>query len=107
MAKEYQKFHRINFQRLYCLMGMCISTVFLFQIVQPTDLECGSVTKSDIPLVLNGEQSRRGDWPFIAALYKKPYKFYCGGTVVSTKHVLTGRSVEFVLRLLKSTRKKF
>lgn len=98
MTKEYQKFQRINDQSLYCLTVMCISTVFLFQSVQPINLECGSVTKSNTPLVLNGEQARRGDWPFIAALYLKPDKFYCGGTVISTKHVLTGRSVGFVLR---------
>lgn len=52
--------------------------------------ECGTVHLLR-ELVLGGNEVLRGEWPFIAALYyTKKHNYFCGGTIISNKHVLTG-----------------
>lgn len=74
-------------------MSACITMIFLIQIVQPIEMGCGLVQHKFIHTIQYGREVLRGAWPFIAALhYKKPNKVKCGGTVLSTKHVLTGNA---------------
>lgn len=41
-------------------------------------------------LIVNGDQVSRGEWPFIAALfYTAGEKFFCAGTLITSKHVVT------------------
>lgn len=52
--------------------------------------QCGKVDVLQ-PTILKGTQTLRGEWPFIAALLEaKRNEFFCGGTLISTKHVMTG-----------------
>lgn len=52
--------------------------------------ECG-IIKFTKPLILGGTQTSKGEWPFITALYyTADAKFFCGGTIISDKHILTG-----------------
>lgn len=52
--------------------------------------ECGTVEVIH-PFIIPGTPTLRGQWPFIAALYAvHPSKYFCGGTLISSKHVLTG-----------------
>lgn len=68
---------------------------FLFGLLQiEVDAnECGAVRYIE-PQITGGSQTSRGEWPFIAALYyTNDAKFFCGGTLISAKHVLTGNNV--------------
>jgi len=41
--------------------------------------------------VVNGEASKPGQWPSLVGLYNvQEKKFRCGGTLITTQHVLTG-----------------
>ena len=50
---------------------------------------CGDSTTVS-GLVVGGTQIKRGQWPFIAALFRsKTEEYFCGGTIISYKHVIT------------------
>lgn len=54
---------------------------------------CGMPDKP-VGLILHGLKTRRGDFPWHAAIFKKTddgIMFICGGSLVSDQHVLTGR----------------
>ncbi|XP_072934208.1 uncharacterized protein [Epargyreus clarus] len=59
----------------------------------PQNEQCGKVVKSHPnPLVINGERTLPGQWPWQVALYQAQTvdsKYICGGTLVSTQHVIT------------------
>lgn len=58
--------------------------------VSATESECGIVKFID-PQIIGGTRTSRGEWPFIAALYyTDDAKFFCGSTIISANHVLTG-----------------
>ncbi|XP_052744454.1 chymotrypsin-like elastase family member 2A [Bicyclus anynana] len=57
-----------------------------------TRLDCGRRKVAHTELIFNGEQTKPGDWPWHAALYKFDYpnnKYVCGGTLLSSHFVLT------------------
>lgn len=42
--------------------------------------------------VVGGNEIKRGEWPWLIALfYSDNKKYFCGGTLISNKHVLTGK----------------
>lgn len=42
-------------------------------------------------LGIHGSSTRRGQFPFLCALYSlEENQVFCGGTLITTKHVLTG-----------------
>lgn len=46
--------------------------------------------------VLGGEKFSRGDLPWMVPLFDKtfePLKYFCGGTIISTRHILSGLSI--------------
>lgn len=67
------------------------ATAFLIIQANGTNgIKCGGVKFAE-GLVRGGTRAQRTEWPFIAALYQKnPTKFFCGGTIISHRHVLTG-----------------
>lgn len=53
---------------------------------------CGKV-KFASGMVIGGSKIRRGQWPFLVALHHLEDKtFFCGGSLISTRHVLTGEN---------------
>lgn len=47
--------------------------------------------------ILGGEEALKNQWPFIAALLKvEDSSYFCGGTIVTNKHVLTSKDVSVV-----------
>jgi secreted trypsin-like serine protease len=39
-----------------------------------------------------GSEVRRGDWPWtVALIYKPKNSFFCSGSLISAKHVMTGK----------------
>ncbi|XP_023947449.1 clotting factor C-like [Bicyclus anynana] len=57
-----------------------------------TRLNCGRRKVGHTELIVNGAQTKQGDWPWHAALYKFEFpnkKYICGGTLLSKHFVLT------------------
>lgn len=54
------------------------------------DLDCGKVEFST-GFVIGGNKTERGQWPFLVALYSlEKNSFLCGGSLITSRHVLTG-----------------
>lgn len=57
--------------------------------------ECGK-PKMYYGLVYGGNETQKGEFPFLAALYHiESDVVFCGGTLISAKHVLTGKKRKF------------
>ncbi|KAJ8712866.1 hypothetical protein PYW08_008170 [Mythimna loreyi] len=63
-----------------------------------TSPECGRVVLDPTTLAVNGTPTQEGQWPWHVALYRivedwrtenVDYSYFCGGTLVSHKHVIT------------------
>lgn len=81
---------RYREKKLICLA--LLVSVFLGSIdmIEGSTVGCGTVGLRP-GLIMGGKTVLRDEWPFIAALFRlKPFKYFCGGTIISNKHVLTG-----------------
>lgn len=64
------------------------------------DIPCGNVSFST-GFVIGGKKTERGQWPFLVALYNQvKQKFFCGGSLITSQHVLTGEQINFNFSLL-------
>lgn len=71
-------------------VGMAL--VGLLQIYPVSGIECGTVDVIH-DLIRGGNEAVKGAWPFVVVIYRINYtKPYCEGTLISTKHVLTGNN---------------
>lgn len=53
--------------------------------------DCGKV-KVGTAFIAGGDESRKGQWPWLASLFKKnSNKFFCGSSIISKKHLLGGK----------------
>lgn len=51
---------------------------------------CGQSTLGS-GLIIGGKESPRGKWPWMVALiYVESNAFFCGGSLISKQHILTG-----------------
>lgn len=62
--------------------------------------ECGVISGGNdkVPLIFNGNSYTRGEWPWLVAIYKRQegsLTFICGGTLVSDRHIVTGKNSTF------------
>lgn len=58
--------------------------------IEVSTFECGT-TNFTRALISKGAKTDRGEWPFLTALhYVEEFKFFCGGSLISDRHVLTG-----------------
>lgn len=72
--------------KVICLLG--VLTIF-FGLNTILCSECG-VTKFSDGFIINGESAKRGQWPWIAALFDtNRQKFFCAATLISQGHVVT------------------
>lgn len=57
-----------------------------------SDLTCGRSSNKINPLIVSGEKTYHGQWPWLAAIFlvKLEFEFQCAGTLVSNNHVITG-----------------
>lgn len=86
--KRHQSLTKVNVSNLPFLV--LVGVIFRFGIIEVCGGECGSVDVMD-PRISGGSETQRGEWPFIAALYYvEELKFFCGGTLITKQHVLTG-----------------
>jgi secreted trypsin-like serine protease len=54
-------------------------------------------------LIQNGKSVERGEYPWMVALFEKNPKsgkefYFCGGTLISNKKVLTGKKYFFIIK---------
>lgn len=60
------------------------------------NLNCGTVAFSG-GFMVNGTETKRGEWPFLVALHHlESERFFCGGSLISSQHVLTGISLNSI-----------
>ena len=55
---------------------------------------CGKPAQG-IGLIIHGQELKRGEFPWMVALLNKskiPAEFFCAGTLISTRHVITGKN---------------
>lgn len=58
--------------------------------------DCGTTSYS-VGQIVEGTEAKPGQWPFMAALVMKANKeFFCGGNLITKRHVLTGESRAFI-----------
>lgn len=77
----------------------CLSVCFLvsLEVNHVKSIECGS-TQFLRPLIAYGKLTERGEWPFLTALFNvNGSEFFCGGSLISEKHVLTGNQIFFAI----------
>lgn len=82
--------------------GLFASALFVATIVVPQvdasdsqvdSIECGTVIVYKTATI-GGKEVAKDEWPFIAALYySTTFKYFCGGTIISQNHILTGKHV--------------
>lgn len=91
-----------NLKQVNLLSNECISQRFteslqlkdvrkiVSQKCSPED-QCGVVQVTG-GFVVGGKEVKRGHWPFLVALLLlKNDAFFCGGNLISSKHVLSGK----------------
>lgn len=73
------------------LICLCLFVVWAWTgYHQVNAYNCGQVILTR-PLIVNGTKTLRGEWPFLVALYNaENLEIFCGGTLISQRHVLTG-----------------
>lgn len=71
--------------------------LLFFKISQIASLDhCGTVNIQS-GLIVNGEEAKRGEYPFLVALYKaQEDKFFCAGNLITRRHVLSGENKQFL-----------
>lgn len=92
MPKQHLTSNAINVFNLTFLI-VCVGLGNQLGISKVTSSECGKVEVL-APQIFYGKQTYRGEWPFLAALhFVQGMQFFCGGTLISSKHVLTGKFI--------------
>ena len=55
-------------------------------------ITCGVSKASAKGLIVGGEYANREAWPWLTALiHKETNKYFCAGSIITKKHVLTGK----------------
>jgi secreted trypsin-like serine protease len=74
------------------LKFLLVLVAFFFQISSSHLKTCGR-TKYNAGLIVNGEDVKRGEFPFVVSLLKlKNQKYFCGANLITQKHALTGKT---------------
>lgn len=74
------------------LGALCL--IVLISICDGNRTVCGDSGKAT-GIIVRGNESSRGLWPWLVALYYvKDNEFFCGATLISNRHILTGRTNE-------------
>lgn len=90
--------HIQHFSKNVVNSRLCVIVLLCqFQICEISGSKCGTVSPVESRIeysafrIGGGDVAQKGDYPFIAALYQtNEQQFFCGGTLISAKNVLTG-----------------
>lgn len=76
-----------------CVISVCVGLAGMSQIDQENRMECGTIDVIQ-DLIQRGNAASKGTWPFVVVLSKlSSDKIFCGGTLISKKHILTGTTM--------------
>lgn len=79
-------FRHSDFYTMKLLVALIIFPLFITTSLQDI---CGD-SLVGTGLIVGGSTIKRGQWPFIVALFRsKTEKYFCGGTIISMKHIIT------------------
>lgn len=100
MFNNHQWLEHVDLKETKCIDESFEDEASLKTLSQVVDEKCGlevnlHCVKSSFvrSLVLGGSVIRPGQWPFLVALqYRQDRKFFCGGNLITSRHVLTGES---------------
>lgn len=74
----------------FCIVWSLFALLMQFRFNEVIAIECGTVDFVD-PKISSGTVTVKGAWPFVAALYYVDQSaFFCAGTLITAKNVLTG-----------------
>lgn len=74
----------------HCCIAVILSVTIVTYLRDVYGNECGTTYLLQTN-ILGGVKTNRGEWPFLAAFYYTDKStFFCAGTVISSKHILTG-----------------
>jgi Trypsin len=81
---------RSSIMKFVIFLHACLAFgAFVFPEVNAT--ECGKRSLV-VGTVLGGDEARKNSWPWLAALFNRRYdNFFCAGSLISRKHVLSGK----------------
>lgn len=91
--------------------AVCIDAAFDFEninkLVHEVEVNCGPSKTNDCLETLSvkgtvrgGNETKAGQWPFLVALeYRKSREFFCGGNLITSRHVVTGKLLDLNLTL--------
>lgn len=87
----------LNLRRVYAFQNFLEQ--YASRTVEKNEMSCGRRVVDQTPLIVGGEDTKPGDWPWHAAIYQLDRdtlanKYACGGTLVSSYFVLTGKVQE-------------
>lgn len=90
---------------MIALIGSKFILIFVlaFVVACKSDANKCGLSDSSSGLIIGGVDSPRGKWPWLVALfYIEENKFFCGATLISDRHILTGEKtfIEFKLKVL-------
>lgn len=62
----------------------------------PLFSNCGQVKAVGREIEGNGNETTRGEWPFLAALFDTENEtFFCSGTLITQRHILTSENSNY------------
>ena len=88
----------IRFYLSLCFLLLIILNVSELNATVPqqknVDEVCGKSAQGT-GFIVNGKEFKRGEFPWMVAMLNKlenPAQFFCAGTLISTRHVITGKN---------------
>lgn len=81
---------------LICVFARAISTQPEMSVRMQRNVGTCGVSKISMGLIINGKDTRRGEFPWIVALMRTTERssdFFCGAVLISSTFVITGKSV--------------
>lgn len=82
----------VSGMRAKYFLSLVTSLCFVCGIFAIEVLECGLGKSEYEGFVFGGQPAAKGAWPWLVALiHRKHEKFFCGGSLISAKHVLSGK----------------
>lgn len=92
MGKKLKKSNtKVNIEN-FTLISVLFLLVNLLQIFQVHCTECGKVNSIE-DLIIDGTKSIIERWPFVVVIHQlNNSEYLCGGTLISMKHILSGKS---------------
>lgn len=58
--------------------------------------ECGKGRSDFVGTIFGGKVTKKADWPWnVALIHRQAERFFCGGTLISSKHILSGKFATF------------